>query len=302
MTPERARAAGRAEPAIAFEHLTVRYGLTVAVDDATAEVAPGEWVGLVGANGAGKTTLLRSLAHLEPHHGTVRIGGRTLHGLTHRQRARQVAYVPQKPELPPDMTVGEYTLIGRTPHLGYFAAESAADRRVCAELLDRLELTAMAGRRLGTLSGGELQRVVLARALAQEAPILLLDEPTSALDLGRRVEVLELVDALRRERDLTVVSALHDLTLAADFTDRLLLLSGGVLVADGRPREVLREPMLAEHLGAPVRVLETADGSLVVVSPARRREVAPTATSPDAAGLAPAEPSPIAPATGTGLG
>ena len=267
------------DAAVAFEHLTVRYGATVAVDDATGQVAPGEWVGLVGANGAGKTTLLRSLAHLEPHQGTVRIGGRTLSGLTHRQRARRVAYVPQKPELPPDMTVGEYTLLGRTPHLGYFAVESPGDRRLCAGLLARLDLTAMADRRLATLSGGELQRVVLARALAQEAPILLLDEPTSALDLGRRVEVLELVDELRRERDLTVVSALHDLTLAADFTDRLLLMSGGVLVADGRPREVLREPVLAEHLGAPVRVLETADGSLVVVSPARRRHGAAPSTA-----------------------
>lgn len=259
------------DAAIVFDHLTVRYGATTAVDDASSRVEPGEWVGLVGANGAGKTTLLRALAHLEHHQGTVHIAGKSLDRMTHRQRARLVAYVPQKPELPPDMSVTEYTLLGRTPHLGYFAAESASDRRVCADLLDRLDLNALAGRRLNSLSGGELQRAVLARALAQEAPILLLDEPTSALDLGRRVEVLELVDELRQERDLTVVSALHDLTLAADFTDRLLLLSGGVLVADGRPREVLREPVLAEHLGAPVRVLETADGSLVVVSPARRR-------------------------------
>jgi iron complex transport system ATP-binding protein len=128
----------------------------------------------------------------------------------------------------------------------------------------------MARRRIDSLSGGETQRVVLARALAQEAPVLLLDEPTSALDLGRRVEALELVDEVRRERALTVVSALHDLTLAAEFADTLLLLAGGRLVASGSPEDVLRESVLAEHLGAPVRVLLAPDGGLVVVPPSRR--------------------------------
>jgi iron complex transport system ATP-binding protein len=141
---------------------------------------------------------------------------------------------------------------------------------VCGELLELLDLTAMAERPLATLSGGELQRLVLARALAQEAPVLLLDEPTSALDLGRRVDALELVDTLRRERGLTVLSALHDLTLAGQFADRLVLLGEGRAVAAGKPDEVLTEEALTRHFGTNVRVIRSDDGDLVVV-PQRAR-------------------------------
>ena len=256
-------------PGVRFDELTVRFGETTALADVSGSVHAGEWVALVGANGAGKSTMLRALAHLERHDGTVRIAGRDMAGLPYRKRAQLVAYVPQKPELPPTMSVMQYTLLGRTPHLGYFAGESENDHRRCAQLLERLGLVPFAGRALGTLSGGELQRVVLARALAQEATLLLLDEPTSALDLGRRVEVLELVDELRGEHELTVVSALHDLTLAAEFADRLLLLAGGRLVAYGPPTAVLRESVLSQHLGAPVRVLQTPDGGIAVVPPRR---------------------------------
>ena len=148
------------------------------------------------------------------------------------------------------MTALDYVLLGRTPHIGYLRTETAADREICAGLLDRMELAPMAGRTLGTLSGGELQRAVLARALAQEAPVLLLDEPTSALDLGRRVAALELVDELRRERSLTVLSVVHDLTLAGQFADRLLLLDDGRVAVTGDPASVLRDDVLARHFGA----------------------------------------------------
>jgi iron complex transport system ATP-binding protein len=168
------------------------------------------------------------------------------------------------------MAVIDYTLLGRTPHIGYFGVETAEDIRHCHDLLDRLGLDGMADRHLATLSGGELQRVVLARALAQDAPVLLLDEPTSALDLGRRVDALELVDDVRRERGLTVLSAMHDLTLAAQFADRLVLLSGGQVVADGPPAEVLDEKLLTRHFGGSVQVIVTDDDELVVV-PRRSR-------------------------------
>jgi iron complex transport system ATP-binding protein len=192
-----------------------------------------------------------------------------------------VAYVPQQPELPAGMSVLEYALLGRTPHIGYFGVESDFDRRHCVELLDRLGLSGLADRHLSTLSGGELQRVVLARALAQDAPVLLLDEPTSALDLGRRVDALELVDELRRERGLTVLSAMHDLTLAAQFADRLILLSNGRLIASGTPAEVLDERVLSECFGGRVRVIHDEDGGLLVVpqrSRARTRSVNGVAT------------------------
>jgi iron complex transport system ATP-binding protein len=253
-----------------LDGVTVRYESTVAVRDVSMTAAPGEWVGVIGANGAGKSSLLRAVAHLVPHDGAVRVGGIATAGLSRRRRAQLVAYVPQQPELPAGMPVLDYTLLGRTPHIGYFGVESEGDRQLCLDLLEQLHLADLAGRHLSTLSGGELQRVVLARALAQEAPVLLLDEPTSALDLGRRVDALELVDELRRTRGLTVLSAMHDLTLAAQFADRLVLVSAGGVVAAGVPADVLDEQLLSTCFGARVRVLTDDDGGLLVV-PQRTR-------------------------------
>jgi iron complex transport system ATP-binding protein len=255
---------------VTLERISVRYDGALAVQEVTESAAPGEWVGLIGANGAGKSSLLRAIAHLVRHDGVVRVGGEPTAKLSRRRRAQLIAYVPQQPELPAGMGVLEYTLLGRTPHIGYFNVESEDDRAVCADVLERLDLAAFAERPLSTLSGGELQRVVLARALAQEAPVLLLDEPTSALDLGRRVDALELVDELRRERGLTVLSAMHDLTLAAQFSDRLILLSAGRIVAAGAPADVLDEEVLAACFGGRVRVMVDEDGDLLVV-PQRTR-------------------------------
>ncbi len=177
-----------------------------------------------------------------------------------------MSYVPQSPEMPADMSVFDYTLLGRTPHISYLAVESSDD-------LDALPPAARAPRprptwrtrHLSTLSGGERQRVVLARALAQEAPVLLMDEPTSALDMAHRVEALEIVDELRREWGLTVVSALHDLTLAGQFADRLLLLAGGSRrgVRDAG-RGARRAQSWSEAFGSPVRIIRTDDGELVI--------------------------------------
>jgi len=249
---------------VQLEAVSVRFDGRAAVDAVTASVGRGEWVGLIGANGAGKTTLLRALVGLVEHEGEVRIGGKPTLAMGRRQRARSVAYVPQAPELPADMSVFEYTLLGRTPHIAYLAVESGGDLAHCTRLLERLELGPLAHRHLSTLSGGERQRVVLARALAQEAPVLLMDEPTSALDLSHRVEALEIVDELRREWELTIVSAMHDLTLAGQFADRLLLLSGGSVAAFGPPAAVLDERVLGDAFGCAVRIIRTDDGELVV--------------------------------------
>jgi len=258
---------------IAFAGLSVRYGSTTALDSVDGSVQDGEWLGLIGPNGAGKTTLLSAIARLVPYSGSVTIGGRAAARLSRRELARGIAYVPQRPLLPPDMTVGDYVLLGRTAHIGYLRAETATDRRVSAAVMERLQLGRMAGRALGTMSGGELQRVVLARALAQEAPVLLLDEPTSALDLGRRMDALELIDNVRRERSLTVLSAIHDLTLAGQFADRLVLLAAGQIAAAGSARDVLREPVLADHFGPGVQVLTTDTGEIAVISRRARKSV-----------------------------
>jgi iron complex transport system ATP-binding protein len=251
---------------ISFADLTVRYGDTVALDHVSEAAADGEWIGVIGPNGAGKTSLLNALMRLVPSSGTVTICGQPAGRLNRRELARLIAYVPQRPLLPPDMTVSDYVLLGRTAHIGYLSMETATDRRICADIVDQLDLGQMANRTLRAMSGGELQRLVLARALAQQAPVLLLDEPTSALDLGRRMEALEIIDEIRRERGLTVLSAIHDLTLAGQFADRLVLLSGGRIAAAGPAESVLSDELLAAHFGAGVHVVVTETGDLAVIS------------------------------------
>jgi iron complex transport system ATP-binding protein len=220
---------------------------------------------LIGPNGAGKSSLLRALAGLIDFSGSVQLDGGEIRGLSARELARQVAFVPQEPVLPDDMSVTDYVMLGRNPYISTFGRESAHDRDVVAGLITELSLAVYARRMLGTLSGGERQRVVIARALAQEAPVLLLDEPTSALDLGHQQHALELVDRLRRAKNLIVVSAMHDLTLAGLYSDRLLLLHQGVGVARGSAREVLRSETLAEFYGVSARVIHEQDGTVVVV-------------------------------------
>ncbi|MDP4929577.1 MAG: ABC transporter ATP-binding protein, partial [Ilumatobacteraceae bacterium] len=228
-------------------------------------LSAGEWLCLIGPNGAGKSSLLRALAGLVDFSGSVQLGGSEICGLSARELARQVAFVPQDPVLPDDMSVTDYVMLGRNPYISTFGRESAHDRDVVAGLITELSLAVYARRMLGTLSGGERQRVVIARALAQEAPVLLLDEPTSALDLGHQQHALELVDRLRRAKNLIVVSAMHDLTLAGLYSDRLLLLHQGVGVARGSAREVLRSETLAEFYGVSARVIHEQDGTVVVV-------------------------------------
>jgi iron complex transport system ATP-binding protein len=253
--------------AIAARGVTVRLGGRAVVHDVDLEVPAGQWVGLIGPNGAGKTTLLRALAGLVAYDGTIALDREPAEGFRRRDWARAVAVVPQEPVTPPWMTVGEYVLLGRTPHLGPLARESDGDRDVAARTLDRLELLGYRNRPLGTLSGGERQRVVVARALAQEARIVLLDEPTAALDIGHQQQALELLDELRGESGLTLVAAMHDLTLGAQYADRMVLLDGGRIAADGAPEDVLTRTLIAEHYAATIEVLEL-DGRIAVV-PAR---------------------------------
>jgi iron complex transport system ATP-binding protein len=235
------------------------------LDGVAAAVEDGEWVTVIGPNGAGKSTLLRAVAGLVPFAGEVRLGSESAGALSRRELSRRVALVPQSPLMPAEMTVAEYVLLGRTPHLGYLVREGRRDLVAADAALARLDLLALAGRRLGTLSGGEAQRALLARALAQDAPVLLLDEPTSALDVGRGQQALELVDELRREHGLTVLAAMHDLTLAGQYADRLLFLDGGCVVAEGAPRDVLVPALIREHYGADVRIVDEPGVGVVVV-------------------------------------
>jgi iron complex transport system ATP-binding protein len=249
--------------------VSVTLGGVHVVHELDFELERGEWTALIGPNGAGKTTAMRAAAGLVSYDGRIEVLGDAAAELGRRELARRVALVPQAPVLPPDATVREYTLLGRTPHLSYLATEGGEDHAAVERALARLDLGKLAGRRLSTLSGGECQRAIFARALAQDAPVLLLDEPTAALDVGRQQQVLEIVDELRLDRSLTVLSAMHDLTLAGQYATTLLLLSGGRVVARGAPHEVLTRALIGEHYGVEVDVIGEASSGLVVV-PVRR--------------------------------
>ncbi|GAA3435791.1 ABC transporter ATP-binding protein [Kutzneria kofuensis] len=255
--------------ALRLSAVTAGYRGRPVVRDVTVDVPAGSWLAIIGPNGAGKSTLLKSVAGLVSATGDVLVGGRSVAALGHRERARLIGYAPQTPSLPEGLTVTDYVLLGRTPHLGPLGREGHSDLEIVSGALRRLDLAGLSNRPLRTLSGGERQRAVLARVLAQQAGVLLLDEPTTGLDIGHAQSLLELVDQLRKADGTTVISTLHDLTLAAQYPDRVLLLDNGEVAAVGTPAEVLTADRLSRHYAASVTVLTAPDGSLVV-SPSRR--------------------------------
>ena len=250
---------------VVLSRVSIAYESEVVVSDFSLDVGSGEWIALIGPNGAGKTTILRAVARLVAYTGQIRIGGAAVTELSGRELARRVAMVLQNPHVPAGMTVSQYVMLGRSPHLAYFGKEGRHDQRIVAGILERLSLERLAARPLEHLSGGERQRAAIARALAQQAPVLLVDEPTSSLDVGRQQDVLELIDSLRAEQGLTVIAAMHDLTLAGQYAHRLALLVGGNLVAVGAPAEVLTEPAIVDHYQAQVRILQMNGAGRAVI-------------------------------------
>ena len=249
------------------------HGLTCAIDtrqllhDVDLRAEQGEFVGLIGPNGAGKSTLLRTLARiLQRREGTVRLGGRDFDGMSARQIAACLALVPQTAPYTQGFHAFELVLMGRYPHLGRFAVEGAADASIAKDALCLTETGAFAERTLETLSGGERQRVFLARALAQRARVLLLDEPTANLDILHQLKILSLVRRLVDE-GLTAVAAIHDLNLAGRYCDRLVVLSKGRVLAEGKPLEVLSPAVLAAAFGIRAEVYPDPVTGSPTVSP-----------------------------------
>lgn len=248
-----------------FTNLSVAYGPELVLDDLTFGIESGSWVSVIGPNGAGKSTMLRALVGLTPFEGSITIDGTPIGQMRRRELARSLAYVAQTPEHPAGMSVFDYVMLGRTPHRSYLGTGSHNDLNIVREVVSLLNLERLAARSVASVSGGEAQRAAIARAVAQRAPVLLLDEPTSSLDIARQQEVMNLIDGLRQTEGFTVVTTMHDLTLAGQYADRLLLLSESRIQADGTPREVLTIDAIERHYGAQVRVVEDADGAITVV-------------------------------------
>jgi len=256
------------EPMLQVHGLHVSYGARPALRGVDLSVASGEVVGLVGPNGCGKTTLLRSVTRLVPWRaGAVTIGGVPAERLARRELACRVAVVPQSPHLPPGYTALDIVVMGRTPRLSFLQQEGADDYRVARESLARVDALPLVGRPVDELSGGECQRVVLARALAQGAPLLLLDEPTANLDIGHQIAVFQLLRELAERERLAVLVTIHELVLASLYCDRVALMAQGAIVADGRPADVLTAEHVASAYGARVVVLDAPHLPAPVVIP-----------------------------------
>ncbi len=239
-----------------IENLSASYGPRRVLQKVSLEVHSGEVLALIGPNGAGKSSLIRAVSGVLPvDEGIVRTNGTDLLATPPMVRARHIAVVPQAVSMPPAFSVWETVLLGRTPYLNFLGQVSPKDEEIARAALAKVEALNLVNRHVGELSGGEQQRVLLARALAQSTPILLLDEPTSNLDLHYQVSFMDLACALARQDNLAVLVALHDLNLAARYADRVALLVDGEIKAAGTPRQVLTPDLISEAYHLPVQVV-----------------------------------------------
>jgi len=223
--------------------------------EVSLSVARGQFLGVVGPNGSGKSTLVRTLSRvLAPVAGRVLLDGIDVYGMGARELARRVAVVPQDSRVHFDFSVREVVLMGRAPHLSRLGIERPRDYVIAEECMELTQTTAFADRAITSLSGGERQRCMMARALAQRPDVLLLDEPTAHLDINHQIEILDLARGLTGEQGLATLVVLHDLNLACQYCDRLVLLAGGGVSAEGAPREVVTEERVRAAYGTDVQV------------------------------------------------
>ncbi len=245
-----------AVPAFVTEGISTGYGAHVVSQRLSLSIETRSRTALVGPNGSGKSTILKTLARLiAPLTGAVYLNGQDINRLPTRQVARQMAILPQVHDVPAELTVLELVEQGRFPHVGTLGMLRRQDDAAIEEAVRLTRLEDFVHRPLDTLSGGERQRAWVALALAQRTDILLLDEPTTFLDIGHQLELLQLVSSLNRARGVTLVMVLHDLNHAARFSDRMVAMSGGEVVADGTPGEVLTPGLLRDCFGVEASVV-----------------------------------------------
>jgi iron complex transport system ATP-binding protein len=240
---------------IELKDVSLGYDHRAILNDINLKAVPGKILGLIGPNGAGKSTLIKGMTRvLDIFSGHIFIDGRDIESIKREELARLIATVPQNPVLPVAFTAFEVVLMGRTPHLGLLRYEGGKDMAIAWQAMQATKTEVFAERRVGELSGGERQRLIIARALTQQPKALLLDEPTASLDINHQVEVLDLIKSLCLEQSLTVIIALHDLNLAAQYCDWLVMLDGGRVFTEGIPQEVLTAQNIKEVYGAEVCV------------------------------------------------
>ena len=236
---------------IEMRDVSLGYGRKAVLNDLTFQVMPGEMVGLIGPNGCGKSTIIRALSRIiSPCSGKILLDGKDVNKIGRQDLACLLGVVPQLPLLPSAFTAFEIVLMGRNPHLGLLRYESQKDLAIAWQAMEKTGTQALAARRVSELSGGEIQCLLIARVLAQETKAILLDEPTANLDIGRQIEIMDLIKNLCRQNNLAVLAALHDLNLASQYCDRLVLLNDGRIHAEGTPREVITTQNIADVYGA----------------------------------------------------
>jgi iron complex transport system ATP-binding protein len=242
---------------LSVENVSFTYGEKPILKNVSLAVEQGELVAILGHNGSGKTTLLRCISgYLTPTAGMVRIGGQAVSSLSARKLAQRMALVPQNPVMEFDFTVRDIVLMGRNPHLKRFAGETDADFAAADAALARTGMTALSDRSVLTLSGGEWQRTIIARAICQKSDVMLLDEPVASLDVKHQIEILRLVRSLCRENGISALCVMHDVNLSAHYSDQILLLKGGETLACGSPYNVVTAPLLQEAYGIEAEVRE----------------------------------------------
>jgi iron complex transport system ATP-binding protein len=234
-----------------MQNVSLGYNHQPVLQDMTLSAGAGEFVGLIGPNGSGKSTIIKALSRIiQPYSGKILLDGHDLAKISRKKLACMVGVVTQMPLLPSTFTAFEIVLMGRNPHLGLFQSEGRRDWAIARRAMEKTSTLTLADRRINELSGGEIQCLLIARVLVQETEAILLDEPTANLDIGRQVEILNLIKSLCVENHLTVLAALHDLNLAAQYCDRLFLINRGRLHAQGTPAEVITEKNISEVYGA----------------------------------------------------
>lgn len=238
-----------------IKDLTFAYDTTVVLEDISINSSSGEFIGIIGPNGAGKSTLIKIIdGILKVEEGEVIIDGREISSITRRELAKTIAYLPQESKFAFDYTVKEVVMMGRFPYLKGVWTYAATDYSIVHEMMNLMEIDRFQARQFNALSGGEKQRVLIASALAQQPKIILLDEPTNALDLHHQIAIYQIFKKLQQDQNLTIIVVTHDINLAAQFCDRMIMIGNGRVISDGRPEKVLQFQLLQDTFGVNVYI------------------------------------------------